>query len=314
MIKTIDFKSNIITIDGQELQFPLSINEIKPLLGEPEIVTNKDDIHYIYHDQGIVFTGVEQNDKWLKSRKRYIDKEHNIIYVCLYCGDVVRPMSRETALPKSCCKAKITAEGRNFWFISDRAEVGEFHMIRWPDMSIYDYKPNGEEKELVDPLSVSFQPPRPHGDVSYKIKPCKEEVLEFDNFNFKLAIIQVLMYDLEVLEPFFDIYDFAQQYDGKPIDTESEKPIRPALNFFKKLPIPKRLAALVEEIDMDGGNEIYANIIPVWDGEDEFFDLNIVSEKELKQFPNLKKATIMSENYDAVAKVFVEAGVEVDRI
>ena len=45
---------------------------------------------------------------------------------------------------------------------------------------------------------------------------------------------------------------------------------------------------------MDGGNEIYANIIPQWDGEDEYFDLNKITEKELRQFPNLKKATIMS--------------------
>ena len=36
-----------------------------------------------------------------------------------------------------------------------------------------------------------------------------EEILYFDHLNFKLAVIQVLMYDLEVLKPSFDIYDFA---------------------------------------------------------------------------------------------------------
>lgn len=65
---------------------------------------------------------------------------------------------------------------------------------------------------------------------------------------------------------------------------------------------------------MDGGNEIYANIIPQWDGEDEYFDLNKITEKELRQFPNLKKATIMSSKYDEVSKVFEDLGIEVSRL
>lgn len=121
-------------------------------------------------------------------------------------------------------------------------------------------------------------------------------------------------YDLEVLKPYFDIDDFAMQYEGKEIDTESFKVSKPVLNFFKKLPIPKSLAELVEEIDMDGGNEIYVNIFPMWDGEDELFDLMTVTEAELKQFPNLKKATIMSEKFDEVSKVFEKCGIEVEHL
>lgn len=143
----------------------------------------------------------------------------------------------------------------------------------------------------------------------------KKEVLEFDNFNFKLAIIQVLMYDLEVLTPAFDIYDFAEEYEGEEIDTESFDPIEPAIEYFKELPIPKNLAEKVEVIDMDGGNEIFLNIIPQWDGEDDFFDLSNVSEKELAQFPNLKKAVIMSsEEYEKVSKIFIQARIEVEEL
>lgn len=141
-----------------------------------------------------------------------------------------------------------------------------------------------------------------------------ERTLHFDNLNFKLAIIQVLMYDLEVLEPYFDIYDFAEQYRDEEIDTDSYEIIRPALNFFNKLPIPKELASKVEEIYMDGGNEIYMNIIPQWDGEDDCFDLNELSSEELKQFPKLKKATIMSDNFREVKAVFESAGVEVEML
>jgi hypothetical protein len=134
----------------------------------------------------------------------------------------------------------------------------------------------------------------------------------FDNLNFKLAVIQVLMYDLEVLKPRFDIYDFAEQSSGEEIDTESETIIKPALDYFANLPIPADLADKVEEIYMDGGNDIYMNIIPLWDGEDETFDLDEVSLEEVKQFPNLKKATIVSGNYEKVKSVLEAAGVEVE--
>lgn len=132
----------------------------------------------------------------------------------------------------------------------------------------------------------------------------KEDVLHFDNLNFKLAIIQVLMYDLKLLNPAFDIYDFADHYKEEDIDTESYTIIEPAMNFFKNLQIPKRLAPYVETIYMDGGNDVYMNIIPQWDGEDESFDLNEITLTELQQFPNLKEATLMSSNFDKVKDVF----------
>lgn len=35
-----------------------------------------------------------------------------------------------------------------------------------------------------------------------------EGILQFENLNLKLAVIQVLMYDLNLLKPRFDIYGF----------------------------------------------------------------------------------------------------------
>ena len=139
-----------------------------------------------------------------------------------------------------------------------------------------------------------------------------EDFLHFDNLNFKLAIVQTLMYDLKLLEPSFDIYDFADQYSEEEIDTESMEVIRPALEYFEALSIPKKYAEEVKEIYMDGGNEIYMNIIPQWDGEDETFDLNELSLSELQQFPNLKEATILSSNFDSVKEIFDAAGIEVE--
>ena len=52
------------------------------------------------------------------------------------------------------------------------------------------------------------------------------------------------------------------------------------------------------------------NIAPLWDGEDDAFDIDSVTEKELAQFPNLKKITLMTSNFEGVSKVFKQAGIE----
>ena len=143
-------------------------------------------------------------------------------------------------------------------------------------------------------------------------KESEGDILHFDTLNFKLAIIQVLMYDLHLLKPEFDLYDFADQYQGEKIDTDSDTIIEPALNFFKEMEIPKKLAPYVEMLYMDGGNDLYMNIIPQWDGEDDSFDLNEITLAELQQFPNLKKATLMSSNFDKVKEVFDAANIEAE--
>ena len=124
----------------------------------------------------------------------------------------------------------------------------------------------------------------------------EEGILQFENLNFKLAVIQVLMYDLNLLKPCFDIYDFADEHKELEINTDSYTVIEPALNFFIKLSIPREFAQYVEKIDMDGGNEVYMNIIPQWDGEDECF----------------KEATIMSSNFDKVKEIFEAENIDVE--
>ena len=139
-----------------------------------------------------------------------------------------------------------------------------------------------------------------------------EGILQFENLNLKLAIIQVLMYDLNLLKPRFDIYGFADEHKELEINTDSYTVIEPALNFFRQLSIPREFAHYVEKIDMDGGNEVYMNIIPQWDGEDECFDLNNITSSEIRQFPNLKEATIMSSNFDKVKEIFVAENIDVE--
>ena len=129
----------------------------------------------------------------------------------------------------------------------------------------------------------------------------EEKCLQFKNFNFKLAVIQELMYVQEVLKPKFDVYDFCENYTKRDIDPEDYyiEIIPEVKKWFQDLPIPASLAPLVTELYFDGGNEIYAQLIPFWDGESDDFDIESLTEEDIRQFPNLKTidgtAILMSE-------------------
>ena len=96
------------------------------------------------------------------------------------------------------------------------------------------------------------------------------------------------------------------------IDAEGYEPIPEIRKWLEKYPVPARLARSVTEIEMDGGSEIYAQLCPFWDGEDGVFDLNTITEAELRQFPNLKHITLMSSKPEQVLPVLERCGIKVD--
>lgn len=185
-------------------------------------------------------------------------------------------------------------------------------IIALPLIVVLIYKNKCLQAEVAKIIDIMKNNDTREQNITDFIEKSTEDFLHFDNINFKLAIVQTLMYDLKLLEPSFDIYDFANQYKDEEIDTESYTIIEPALNYFRNLPIPKKFASQVETIYMDGGNEVYMNLIPQWDGEDGCFDLNEVTLTELEQFPNLKQATIMSSNFDKIKETFDTANIEVE--
>jgi len=100
------------------------------------------------------------------------------------------------------------------------------------------------------------------------------------------------MYNKELLKPKFDVYEFAEtkKIGGFSAVKGGYEPIPEVVEYFKALEIDKNLAEQVTEIYQDGGNEIYMNVTPQWDGEDDIF--NIQSFEDLKHFPYLKKMTL----------------------
>jgi len=145
----------------------------------------------------------------------------------------------------------------------------------------------------------------------YKPQKIDGEALVFDNFNFKLAIIEVLMYEKELLQPKFDARDFAASYQKREIDIDEEgyEPIKEIKKYFQDLQIDKKFAGEVEALNIDAGNEIYGQIMPFWDGEDDYYDVKKLSEKELAQFPNLKKITGTVDFFQKVSKTIEAAGI-----
>ncbi|MEH6704750.1 MAG: hypothetical protein V7691_08130 [Galbibacter orientalis] len=145
----------------------------------------------------------------------------------------------------------------------------------------------------------------------YKIKRLDEEVITFEDFGFKLSVIEELMYTKELLKPQFDIHEFAKWYRGREIDIDEEGygPIAEVEQYFKDLPIPKRLAEEVTEIYQDGGNEIYMNLAPFSGGAVEYWDIE--HSTDAKQFPNLKKATLCYAK-DTIYDEFIEMGIDTE--
>ena len=60
---------------------------------------------------------------------------------------------------------------------------------------------------------------------------------KFKDFNFKLCVIQELMYQKCILTPKFDVWDFAKQYKARKINIEKEgyDIIPEVATYFKEL-------------------------------------------------------------------------------
>lgn len=119
----------------------------------------------------------------------------------------------------------------------------------------------------------------------------------FSDLNFKLLVIEELMYVQGKLLPKFEVEEFVRQFTAREIQIRKEgyEVIPEVLAYFKELPIPSSLLAQVEELGFDGGNEVYRQVFPYWDGECETFDVR--SPEDIKLLPNLKRMSSMPAEF-----------------
>ena len=126
----------------------------------------------------------------------------------------------------------------------------------------------------------------------YQIPECPEPSIVFLNPTFKYAIVNELMYRQRVLTPVFNVEEFADAFMQRNIDPEWEGAfigiIPEVADWFWRLPVPLRMAPLITELWYEGGDDIFQQLWPEWDGESDEFDIN-AEAAELDQFPNMKR-------------------------
>ncbi|MGZ0149213.1 DUF6892 domain-containing protein [Kribbella sp. WER1] len=150
----------------------------------------------------------------------------------------------------------------------------------------------------LEAVEVS-KPAQPVRDDKYAVRPAAGAPLVFTDLNLKLAVIDELMYQQEVVEPKFSLAEFLRWYEGREIDLAAEggAPVPEALAWFERLEIDATLAGRVRNLVVDAGNEIYGQIAPQWDGEDDTFDIG--SWDDLALLPNLEQIDFVSLTPDA---------------
>ncbi len=133
--------------------------------------------------------------------------------------------------------------------------------------------------------------------------------VQFKDFNFKLAVIERLMYEQGVLTPRFDVYEFVKAYTERQIDIEEEgyEIIPEVRAYFEQLEIPAELLPSIEAINQDGGDHIYGELCPFWDGEDDIFNIQSVEDAAL--LPNLKSVTLFYDDDPRILEEFRQRGI-----
>ena len=315
-MNAIDVRDREISVNGGIITFPASYAEVKEVLGEARIVPYGSRNIYVYDQLGIIFG--EAQPQYLMRLRAFKDRWHMIVYCEINATGL--PLLSSDPVPANPYSGTVTFFGEKGTALRKFSGKEKFSVPgagRKADIAVLigkdDSEPNYDGELLKKNVYLSYSPEKPKCTENYGQMPACDNCLEFDNFNFKLAVIQELMYNRQLLKPCFDIYDYLE-YKKSKASPDTEKNIKAAMTFFAELPIPASMAGEVTEIVMDGGNEIYGNIAPLWDGEDGRFDLNNLTLRELQQFTHLKRATIMSSQFDKVKKIFEKAGIEAEEL
>ncbi|MGN6407740.1 MAG: DUF6892 domain-containing protein [Curtobacterium sp.] len=93
-----------------------------------------------------------------------------------------------------------------------------------------------------------------------------EEPVEFADFNAKLLVLDVLCYDLDVLEP----YDGDDDETAEDLDVEGQDDRARA--YYDDLDLLPSQLSLVTELTVDSDLEVLQDVHPGWDGSDDRYD------------------------------------------
>jgi virulence-associated protein VapD len=273
---------NSIKINGKQLSFPLHLNTLIDIFGEPK--QERDTYWYFIWDELGIYGDYGSWDDILNINFliKKVDIKHlpqNTFSGKIFVNDNSINDVEETTI-------KLNSREICKWRYKDDNEIYAYNISE-----NYDY----EEINLKD---------------KYKLpKPSKDSIV-FADFNFKLSVIEELMFNQKVLTPEFDVYEFVEVYSKRKIDIDKEgyEIIPEVLDYFEKLVISKKMLEKVTEINQEGGNKIYTQLCPFWDGEDNLF--NIKSFEDVKHLQKLKRMNLFYKDEKIVEELKLK-GIEV---
>ncbi|WP_143305546.1 DUF6892 domain-containing protein [Chitinophaga vietnamensis] len=290
-----------LAINNVEMQFPLDIQQLQSVLGQARYLPKKYNHVYTWDDHGII---------------AYSKKGQEVESLSL---DLV-PEDMDLS-PAKLFTAPFTIDGTDF------REYLQQHKQDLPKAS----KHSDDRSLIAGDIQVWFNidddvltsiglsqyeaPPAKVYSDKYHYKPIDGEKIEFADFNFKLAVIQELMYNQELITPKFNLYDFVDNYQAREIDIEKEGYdfIPEVSAYFKSLEIDKKFADKITHITQDGGDDIYGHMLRFWDGEDDSF--NIRNFEDVKHFSNLRYMNLFySEDLPEIKAALAAKNITVESV
>ncbi|ROP64092.1 DUF6892 domain-containing protein [Curtobacterium sp. PhB115] len=131
-----------------------------------------------------------------------------------------------------------------------------------------------------------------------------EEPVEFADFNAKLLVLDVLCYDLDVLDPY---NPEAEEETDEDLDVDGLDDR--AREYYDDLELLPSQLSLVTELTVDSDLEVLQDVHPGWDGSDDRFDPQ--NWDDLLELPELRTVFAAAPLPAYVSERLAEKGVEV---
>ncbi len=284
----VELNDSGIFINGKAIAFPINHEALSEIIGQPSrAFYDNNDWRRIWDDLGVYASGIDINslmfivkpEEWFN-----YNPEHPFAGEMVVNGKPIQDYTDGVIKVKRYQASQLRHMGE------DVNAIFAYGLGK-----NYDYEEEPSETPEVETIALTGTP------------------IVFADLNFKLAVVQVLMYEQKVLKPDFDVYAFARTYKDRQIEVNKEgyAPIPEALEYFKNLEVDQAFAEKITSLEQDGGNDIYMEIAPLWNGEDDIF--NIKSVEDTASFPNLKEMTLFyDEDGDALLEELRAKGIEAD--
>ncbi|MGY2900049.1 hypothetical protein ACVKXF_002703 [Curtobacterium sp. PvP017] len=131
-----------------------------------------------------------------------------------------------------------------------------------------------------------------------------EEPVEFADFNAKLLVLDVLCYDLDVLDP-YDPETADETDEDLDVDGQDDR----AREYYDDLELLPSHLSLVTELTVDTDLEVLQDVHPGWEGSDDRFDPQ--NWDDVLDLPALRTVYAAAPLPAHVAEALAAKGVEV---